>query len=141
MRTRRGVVAICESDPGLAGLIAHFLSVSFDVLQLDQTSFFEVGVFPPYSLSESQHVLGVGEAPRFAVLDVTSPAVAYVTCHGFNSSSIERKAKEEAAPVFSLGELRGNEDWDEVEVADACVELARRIFVSLSPVSSGGISG
>ena len=119
-------------------MIAHFLSVSFDVLQVNQTSFFEVGVFPPYSLTEPLHAFGVGEAPRFAVLDITTPAVAYVTSNGFNSSSIERKAKEEAAPVFSLGELHGNEDWDEVEVADACVELARRIFVSLSPVSSGG---
>lgn len=135
------MIAVCEKDPKLAGIVAHFLSVSFDVLRCNRSSTFEVGVYPPFSLTESEHVVAVGESPRFAVLDATTPALAYVTVTGFSSSSIERKAQSEAAPVFRLDGLCEVQNADVVDLADACVELSRRILAILSPTTTGDDRG
>lgn len=132
MPSLTSVIAVCEADPRIAGTVAHFLSVSMDVLRRNRLPTFQVGVYPPFSLTDSEHVVAVGEDPMFAVLDVTTPVIAYVTCTGFSSSSIERKAQGEGAPVYRLDEICGIQDWNIVALADACVELSRRILASLS---------
>jgi hypothetical protein len=120
------IVGVCDTDPVTAGLIAHYLSVAFDVLVRTEGIEASVGVLEPFTLTDPSQVRSIGEPPLFDVIDVDADMVAVVSLNGFGSAQVERRFVEDGVANVCLAEyLEGVRSEDSVAIADACIRLAR----------------
>ena len=127
------LIAVGDSDPAVSGLIAHFLSVSAEVISTERGIQFRVGVFAPFTLSEPQHASAIGEVPQFEVLDATCSAAAFVTYSGDSCSFIGRLARDSGKSLFRLSEFTQDGESSPVAIADACIALMRRLCDVVAP--------
>ena len=123
------VVAVCDSVPEIAGLVAHYLSIAFDVLHREGHRAMRVGVIGPYSLGDSMHAVAVGEPAHFEVLDGSERPIAVVTMSGLERALVSQFPRLASVPVHAVRDHIGEagNDRDVVAIADACIRVARRI--------------
>ena len=120
------IIGVCDSDPVAAGLIAHYLSVAFDVMSRTKGITAKVGVLEPFTLTDPSQVDSIGEPPAFGTIDVDADVVAFVSLNGFSSPQVERRITEDGVANVSLDTyLNGSSSDDPIEVADACMRVAR----------------
>lgn len=124
-----GVVAVCDTVPELAGLVAHYLSIAFDVLHREGHRAMRVGVIGPYSLGDSMHAVAVGEPAHFEVFDGSQQPRAVVTMGGLEPGVVSQFSRLGGLPVHVVRDHIGgaSDDRDVVVIADACIRVARLI--------------
>lgn len=119
-------IGVCDTDPVVAGLIAHYLSVALDVLVRTEGIEATVGVLEPFTLTDPSQIHAIGEAPLFEVIDADADVVAIVSLNGFGSAQVERRFAEDGVANVCLAEFMvGGRGDDSVTIADACIDLAR----------------
>lgn len=133
------LVAIGDTDPAISGLIAHFLTVSADVMSTERTLDFRVGVFAPFTTNDPVHIAAIGEPPRFEILDADCSAEVFVTFSGDSSSFIGRLARDCGKPLIRLSEFMDDEETSQVAIADACIALVRHLCDVFAPSNRGGL--
>lgn len=128
------IVGVCDTDPVAAGLIAHYLSVAFNVLGRTEGINARVGVLEPFTLTDPSQVGAIGEAPMFGVIDASVNVTAYVSLNGFGSTQVEQRIARDGVANVCLTEYLADHDDDTVVLADACIRAARDLAKRFSAV-------
>lgn len=126
------IVGVCDTDPVIAGLVAHYLSVAFDVASRVDGIHVQVGVLEPFTLTDASQVGAIGESPTFRVIDGNTDVDAYVALTGFGSAQVEERIARGRALNVCLGNYLGDRRSDDpVALADACLSAARDLIERL----------